>query len=539
MNELIDNIYEDFHSVWRFRWWALGVAAVVCIIGWAAVFALPDKFEAEARVFVDTRTALKPVLQGIATEQDTNAQLNFVRQSLLAGPNLRAIAEESGVLSPAISDPRVQADILNGLADRTTLTVKSASDREFERDTAGTIYTISYQDSNRNRSLKVIDTLLNTLVEKTLGGKRQGSENAQRFLEAQIRDYEQRLRVAEDRLAEFKKRNVGLMPTEGGGYFTQLQTELDEAKRTETALTIALSRRAELQRQLRGESVITASGTTTVSVNGVVTATDTVSRIRETQARLDDLLLRFTDKHPDVVATRENLVELQKRREAEIESLRRGDANAAAASGANANPVFQSIQLQLNQVDVEIASLRGTLAQHRSKAVELRQRLDTAPKVEAEFAQLNRDYDVNRAQYTALLASYERARLGEQADTAGSVRFEIVQPPTAGFAPVFPRRGLFLAGVLVGGFLIGAALAYLLHMMRPVVGSARSLSTLTGMQVLGVVSSAFPARIRVAARRDFLRYAAGVACLVVIFVGVVALNWSGFRIGAAAALGAG
>src|SRR6185369_11688628 len=118
-----------------------------------------------------------------------------------------------------------------------------------------------------------------------------------------------------------------------------------------------------------------------------------------------------------------------KRRAAEIESVRRGDPNAVAASGASGNPVFQSIQLALNQADVEIASLRGELSQHNSKAAELRQRLDSAPKVEAEFAQLNRDYDVNKTQYTALLANYEKARLGEQADNAGSIRFQIVQPP--------------------------------------------------------------------------------------------------------------
>ena len=42
-----------------------------------------------------------------------------------------------------------------------------------------------------------------------------------------------------------------------------------------------------------------------------------------------------------------------------------------AASGASTNPVVQSIQLQLNQADVEIASLNGEITQHRNKAAEL------------------------------------------------------------------------------------------------------------------------------------------------------------------------
>jgi polysaccharide chain length determinant protein (PEP-CTERM system associated) len=469
MSQIVEHVVEELRSAWRFRWVAFGVSVTIAVAGWLVVFTLPDRFESSARVFVDTRTALKPVIKDLSIEQDTNAQLNFVRQSLLAGPQLRKIAEQTGVLPATTIGPAQQARILQTLADNVNLTVRGASDNPKD-DTAGSIYGISYQDHDRARSLRVVETLLNTLVEQTLSGKQQGSENAQKFLETQLRLYEQRLREAENKLAEFKKRNIGLMPTDpgGGGYFAQLQTEIDASRKAETDLNIAISRRAELSRQLRGEAVVSATGSTPViGAAGITAGTDTMSRIKDTQAKLDDLLLRFTDKHPDVIATRETLVELQRRRTAEIESLRRGDANAVAASGAGSNPVFQSIQLALNQADVEIASLRGQLQQHREKAGELRQRLDTAPQVEAEYSQLTRDYDVNRTQYTALLSNYEKARLGEQADSAGSVRFEIVQPPTASFTPVFPKRVLFLAGVLFGALAIGLALTYLLTLLRP------------------------------------------------------------------------
>jgi hypothetical protein len=201
-----------------------------------------------------------------------------------------------------------------------------------------------------------------------------------------------------------------------------------------------------------------------------------------------------------------------------------------AASGAGSNPVYQSIQLALNQADVEIAALRGQIAQHRSRGAELRQRLDTAPQVEAQFAQLNRDYDVNKTQYTALLANYEKARLGEQADVAGSVRFEIVQPPEAGFRPVSPQRGLLLAAVLLGAIAIGVGVAFLMHMLRPVVGSSKSLAELTGLPVLCTVSDAFPDRGRAEARRDAWRYAAMASTLLVGFVIVMLLNRAGAKL---------
>jgi polysaccharide chain length determinant protein (PEP-CTERM system associated) len=535
MHPIAELVYDELHSLWRYRWWALSTAAVVAIAGWLVVFSLPDRYEAGARVFVDTRTALQPVLEGLTVGQKVDAQLNLVRQSLLAGPQLREIAEETGVLSPTVIEPAKQAKVLDQMASRVTLTVRSANEQRSDLE-AGSIYTIAYQDTTRERALLVTEILVNTLVEQTLGGKRQGAEDAQKFLEKQIRVYDIRLREAEDRLAEFKKKNIGLMPTEQGGYFTQLQAEIDAARTAENALKIAASKRQELARQLRGESVIGAAGSTSVlGASGLAAGSDTVTRIKETQARLDDLLLRFTDRHPDVVAARETLQELQRRRTQEIESLRRGDANAVAASGAATNPVVQAIQLQLNQADLEIASLNSTLAQHRAKAAELRQRLDTAPQVEAEFAALNRDYDVNKRQHEALLANYEKARLGERADNAGSVRFEIVQPPNVGFAPVFPRRTLFIAGIFLASCVIGAGVAYLMHMLRPVVGSARSLTALTGLPVIGVVSSAFPGRISADLRRTAMRFAGGVAGLLAVCILALLLNWSGVRLVSSAA----
>jgi polysaccharide chain length determinant protein (PEP-CTERM system associated) len=527
MERILEQILDEIRSAWRYRWWALLAATFAAIVGWLVVFSLQDRYEAEARVFVDTRTALKPVLQGLTVEQDVNTQLNFARQSLLAAPQLQKVAEQARLLRPN-ADAATRARVVTSMADRIALTVHSANDRESDRDSAGSVYGITFQDGNRDRALQVVGILLDALIDGTIGGKRAGSESAQKFLETQIRDYEGRLRTAEDRLAVFKKEHIGLMPTEQGGYFSQLQSEIDATKRTESNLALAESKRGELARQLRGEAAITATSAGPSS-NGAP-GTDTVSRIKQTQAQLDELLLRFTDKHPDVVAMRQTLEDLKRRRAEEIESLRRGDSDAAAASGAAANPVFQSIQLQLNQADVEIASLRRELEQHRSKAAELRQRLDTAPQVEAEFARLNRDYDVNKSQYNLLLANYEKARLGEQADNAGSVKFQVVQPPNASFMPVSPRRTALLAGVLVGALILGGGLAYVMHLLRPTVGSQRSLSELTGLPVLGVVGSAFPLAQSREARRATWSYSAAVSVLLVLFAGAVVLNSLGVRL---------
>jgi polysaccharide chain length determinant protein (PEP-CTERM system associated) len=530
MTPAFDHVFDEVRGAWRFRWIALIAAFIVALIGWAVVFALPDRYEADARVFVDTRTALRPALQGLTIDQNVDAQINYVRQSLLEGPQLERIAKDAGVLPPTVTDERARARILNALSDRIVLGVFSAGTQGDERSTAGTIYTFHFTDGDRARSLRVVESLLNTFVEETLGGKREGSQQAQQFLETQIKDYEQRLSAAEDKLATFKKKNVGLMPSDQGGYFMQLQKEVDAAKKAESDLSVAMSRRDELAKQLHSDSVVSAaggSGVTGARGNG---GSDTLSRIQETQARLDELLLKYTDKHPDVIATRATLAELKLRRATELKNLQRGDASAIASSGAGNNPVYQSMQLELNKVDVEIAALRRELAQHQATVADLRQRLNSAPQVEAEYQQLNRDYDVNKAQYTALLESYQKARLGERADNAGSVRFEVVLPPTSPLIPVFPKRVLLLGLVWLVALGVGGAIAYGLHTLKPILSSVRAVNRLTAFSVLGAVSVAFPTAEKKKMWRHVWRISAATACLVVALGLALVLNWSGARL---------
>ncbi|MBB6091628.1 polysaccharide chain length determinant protein (PEP-CTERM system associated) [Povalibacter uvarum] len=529
MSQVVDQVVDELRGAWRFRWIAMAAAWAVCLGGWLFVFAMPDMYEATAKVYVDTRTILKPLLEKLTVETDVESQLRLVRQAILGRPQLERVARETD-LDLRAETPEQRAALIDKLRSRITIQGGAAS----SRDTSGGLYVISYQDENREKSIQVVEKLLNSFVEDTLGGNREGSETAQRFLLKQIEEYEARLSEAENRLAEFKKKNVGLMPGEQtGDYFSRLQNEIDATKKAESSLGVALSRREELQRQLRGEVPFLAAGSSTGgsknSGGSGGGGSDTSTRIQETQARLDELLLRFTDKHPDVVATRETLEQLKQRRDAEVDALRRGDPSAMATAGAASNPVYQSIQLALNQVEVEIAALRGEIAEHNRKVGQLRGMVDTVPQVEAEFARLNRDYEVTREGYRELVDRLQKARLSERAEETGVVKFEVVDPPSAGFSPVAPNRVRLLAMVLVVGLAIGGGIAYLLHQLRPVFNNTRTLADITGLPVLGAVSMTFVDRKRAESRLRKIAFGGAAAALVVVFLGVVVFQSAGAR----------
>ncbi len=515
LQQLLEQVYEQIRGAARFRWQSMIVAWVVCIVGWVVVAFQPNLYKAQARVYVDTRTSLGPVLQGLTISQDMGAQLNRVRQSLLGRPQLERVAREAdidlGVTSPEAREgmlAKIRADV-------------SLDGRDFG---GGTVYTIGFLSKARETSLKVVDTLVNSFINDTLGGKRSGTETAQGFLREQIKDYELRLREAEQRLAEFKRRNVGQMPGAQGDYFTRLQAEMAAVDKVRAQVSNATIRRDELQRQLRGEGPSDARSATGLDPDGSVAL-----RIKEAQARLEELLLRFTEKHPDVIAAKATLQQLEQRRIEALEALRRGE-RGGLLGGTSANPVLQSIQLALNQVEVEIAALGGDLAGRQRAVADLQKLVDTVPEVEAEFSRLNRDYDVTRSQYTALVERLDKANLGEQAESTESIRFEVIDPPAAAFDPVKPNRMLLMVAVLIVGLSAGAALAYLLHMLKPVFHSSRALNQITGLPVLGVVSMTWLDRYKSRQLKSYAWFSVGIAFLVIAFVVALQLQPLGVRL---------
>jgi polysaccharide chain length determinant protein (PEP-CTERM system associated) len=511
MRHTLDLIFEQIRGAWRFRRTAMAVAWGVCVLGWLVVLALPDTYSARARVYVDTRTRLSQVTQGIAVESNIASQAEEVRQALLGGPQLEKVARLA-IPGFATATPEAQADMVLRLRDR--LEVEATNDREaMQHREPADLYTITYTDRSVEGAHRVVDQLLRLFLANALGGSQEGSEQAQQFLTQQIEEYDKRLATAEERLADFKREHAGLVPgSTGGDYFARLHGEEDQLDKDRVALTVAEQKRDELRRQLAGEMPVMGSA------GGAGGPIDTAGAIRETQARLDDLLLRFTDKHPDVIAARRQLEDLKARQKTELDAVRRGDQSAIAATGMAANPVYQGMKLQLSQIDVDVAADRQQVADQEKKITELRKLINTAPQVEAEYERLNRDYSVTHTQYQALVDRLSRARLSDKADATGVVRFEVVDPPTVDPEPVAPKRTKLIFQVLAVGLAAGLGVAYLMHQLRPVFTSPRQLSDATQLPVLGTVSMTWVERHRAAGRRAVWAYSFGAALLVLVAV---------------------
>lgn len=513
--ELLNQVLDEFRGAWRFRWWGLAAAWAICLIGWLSVFRMPDTYEANARVFVDTRSILRPLLEGLAVNPDVASGLDLVRAALLSRPNIEKVARETD-LDLRAKTPQQRDSLVRSIQER--IKIEAMDARATTRPGEG-LYRIGFQDNDRTKSIEVVQTLLNAFVEDALGEKRIGQETAERFLDEQIAEHERRLTEAETRLADFKKDNVGMMPDTRGDYFARLQGETAIAENLSTQFAVAESRRTEIQRQLAGEEPFLFgfdAGPETSQSAGA--SGDLTYRIQLLEKALDDLLLRYTEKHPEVISTRSTLEELRRRQEEELARIKSsGRGTGSLSSSLKSNPIYQSLEIELNRTQVRVAELRQELAQAQARVAGLRRRVDAVPEVEAELARLNRDYEVTRQRYLELVKRRETATMSQEADRTGTVKFQVIDPPAADFKPVAPNRPFLLMTVLLLGLAAGGGATWLINQIRPVFHSVSTLAEVTGLQVLAAVSRTFEDRHRQERRQEFLRFSAATFALVALY----------------------
>lgn len=202
MNDIYQQVLYYTNALWQRRWYALPVTWLVCAIGWTIVVLLPNSYTSEARIYVDTANVLEPLLQGLAVENDVEAELTFMQQTLLSRPNLQNVARMTD-LDIKATTPAALERLIEGLQKNTSLSSDGTN-----------LFKVTFSDSDPVQARDVVQALLTIFVESNLGQSRKDLDAARRFIDEQIREYEIELAAAEQRLARFKQENTGVLPGE-------------------------------------------------------------------------------------------------------------------------------------------------------------------------------------------------------------------------------------------------------------------------------------------------------------------------------------
>ncbi|MEQ1888445.1 MAG: XrtA system polysaccharide chain length determinant [Alphaproteobacteria bacterium] len=485
MNEIITEILSYAKAMWRYRWLSLIIAWAVSAVGWAGVVMLPDKFQSEARIYVDTGSLLAPLLRGIAVENNLDQEVTIMQRTLLSRPNLEQVMRMNDLDLTTTGPSEVEA-LLARLARDITITAQTKN-----------LFSISYSHTNPRQAQSVVQSILTIFVENNLGQSRTDMESARGFIEKQIAEYEQQLQEAEQRRAEFKIKNGQFLV--GGSYATKLEAGLNELRSAQVDLQDAEIRRDELNRQLTSIPERVQASDALQILASRQGGNTIEGRIAQAEQNLDNLKLQFTDKHPDVLSLQRLIAALKVQRDKE------GPTGGGAASASN--PLFENIKIMLIEAETNVASLHRRVTEAERMVEKDRQSAATAPRIEAELSDLDRDYTVLKGNYEQLLARRESARISQaQEATSSAVQYRVVDPPQLPVAATSPSRPLLYLLSLAAGLGAGGGIAFLLATLNDSFVTSAQLGKALGLPVLGKVSLLRSAAEELKIRRDYWKF---------------------------------
>ncbi|MCZ7566020.1 MAG: chain length-determining protein [Burkholderiales bacterium] len=505
MDDQLRQVMTSLHGMWRRRWVGLTAAWIVGIIAAIVALKTPEQYEATARFKIDTQSILRPLLSGLAAEAELpepHVQVAMLSRTLVSRPNVQRLVQAIGI-DKSNTDPAEVDELVSDLLQR----IKVISEGE-ELE----VFTLSVRHPDPEMAERVAGGMVTVLMESTAGLKRQDADQAQKFLDEQIKLYEHRLDEAESRLKGFKLRNLQLTG-EGRDYLTRMSVAQEELGKARLELRAAENSRDALRRELAGEQPIVLAQPENMTRMAVP---EIDGRLDAQRKQLDELKRRYTDAHPDVVATKRLIAQLETERKQIIQA--RHQAAASSGGSLSDNPVIQQLRVSLSTAEANVASLQARVAELNSRYATMRAEAERMPQIEAELAQLNRDYDVQHKNYQELIARREAAGMSGRVGAAGvDARFRVIEPARASREPVMPTRLVMLVGALAAALAAGLAASLAASLVAPVVHDTRALREVAQRPVLGAVSMASS---KTQASREFRHGAAflgGLGGLIAIF----------------------
>lgn len=508
MNDLTRQAATFARSIWRHRWMAVAVAWIAAALGALIVWFVPERYEARARIYVDTQTVLKPLMAGLAFQPDIDQQVRMLGRTLISRPNVEKLLGDATLGLPKATTTAARDQQIEILMK----TIK------VELTGGNNLYAISYRDVESARAQRLVEGLVSMFMDSGLDTKRKDSAEASRFIDAEIKAYEAKLTEAENRLKDFKLRNMSVASTTNQDFFARMSAITDDIARLRIQLSAAEQSRDAMRRELSNEQPQLPSDP--ASASSLTPELDI--RIETQRKQLDELLRRYTDEHPDVLSVRRTITQLEAQRRQESDL--RARAGGARGGMAPTSPVFQKLRISLAEAEANVASLRAQLGSQQGRLEEIRAQAGKVPQAEAELAQLNRDYDVIRKNYEQLVSRREAASLGVKIDQTSSMAdFRVIEPPRVLPEPVFPGKRQLALLVMLASILLGVAAAYAQSVINPSFATERELREFTKRPVLGSLTLIDDPKALDMQRQDRLKLAGVFGLFLVVHAAWVAL----------------
>lgn len=485
----------------NFKGWVVAIFLLVAFGVLAAGVFWPKSYQTSAMLYADVTNIIQPLLQGRAevTVIDRSQQ---ARESIYTRRIIDAIARKAGLINGDEPVERQEA-IVAGLRNRISI-----------KDEGKNYFRISYSDSNQDRSFRILNTVVDVFIEDAADRKRNESRSAFEFIDEQVRGYKSQLEQAEERLKNFKARNLYLTEGSVNSRIHQLRTQVEDLK---LKLDEIDARKRSLESQLKSESQYL------VSRNKVDGLRDRRALL---QAQLDELSLQYTETYPDVVSLKDQILEL----ELSMEAARGPRQVMGSSNSAVENPLWDELRKQAADAEIEHQTVTNRLQSMQRLLAEEHDRAEQVAVKEAELSELTRDYDVTKQIYEEMLERREKARLSMTLDIEGQgVSYKIQEPAIYPLQPSGLRFIHFLAAGPGLGLVIALGLILVYVVVDPRLRSPVLLANQLppDIELLGVIPHVHTPLAKRVFRGDVILLGLVVLLAVAVYAGVGAARLTG------------
>jgi polysaccharide chain length determinant protein (PEP-CTERM system associated) len=358
----------------------------------------------------------------------------------------------------------------------------------------GDSFRVTFSSGDPNVAMKVTQRLASMFIEENLRDREVQAEGTNQFLETQLESARLRLAEHEKRLEKYRLEYAGELPSQSQSNLQAVLGNRQQLQAVAESINRDRDRRLMLERQqteINSGDMITSSSSPDKPV--VVAKDETQERLEKARSTLQTQLLRLKTDHPDVIATRRLILQLE--REAQEAAVPQPTPTPATPERSRATAAdvtravrLKQLQAELDNVDRQIAAKEADIVRLNKQVEEYQRRVDAAPMRETEMTELMRDYKTLQDVYVGLLEKKEASKLAANLERAqAGEQFKILDPARVPERPYSPNHVETITIGTFAGFGLGLALALLIEFRDSTVRTEDEVVRLLALPVIAVV----------------------------------------------------
>jgi succinoglycan biosynthesis transport protein ExoP len=471
----------DYVSTLRRRkWWLIVPIVLSVVVGVALVRLLPKEYRSTTTLGV-AAPSVSPNLVNQAPTLDNEERLHAISQQLMSPQILARVAREEGLAAGG------SVTVVNQLRRNIEITVpEPVAQMENRRLDA---FAVSYSDGDPGRAQRVADRLASVFIEENSKTRATRAEDTSAFIAAQLASSQTRLADLEMGLRHAKESHMGQLPEQTQANLQTLSGLRQQLEANATALRGEQDRLSVIERQIEAVN----QGASAASIAPRPGATGDAAQSPELRAmtlerELAAARAMYTDKHPEVLRLQEELTAARQDAAAE-----RRKPVADRLVQLQVDPAYRQLAGDRDMARMRISQLEHSEADTRRQITVYQARVESAPMVEQQLVSVQRDYDLEKQQYSELSSKLHTSTIAENVEqNHRGEQFTVLYGATFPTEPLRPIPFRVMLMSVVAGICVGGALTLAREYFDRSVHDVRELKDEFELPVLGEVAHIQP-----------------------------------------------